>query len=317
MFALNARFTKGIMSKPSALLITVAATCLVSAASAGSRSSTGYSAPADSMDAGGRRASSVSYTHDGSIGGIAGVGNAAAPAEVAKHGYVGQLYEVANLVLSANPTNVNEGATRQLSARAILDDATTLNITSTSVGWSPASGPILSISAGGLATAASVYQHTDATIQGVWHGKTATLGLRVINVGGDDFGTYASDGIDDAWQVQYFGVGNPDAGPAGDPDGDNQTTAYEYFVGSIPTDGNSFFRLRIDQIPGQPAQKNLVFSPRVAGRTYTVQYKLDFDAPDWDDLGGVSVHDAGQQRTVTDLNATEANKYYRVRITMP
>lgn len=305
------------MSKPSTLLIAVATTCLASAALAGSRSSTGYSVPTDSADAGGRRATSASYKHDGSIGGIAGVGTVAAPAEIAKHGYIGQLYEVANLALSANPTNVNEGSTRQLAARAIMDDTTTLNLSVAGVAWSPVSGPILSISAGGLATAANVYENTPATVQGVWRGKTATLGLRVINVGNDDFGTYAGDGIDDAWQVQYFGVGNPNAGPNGDPDGDGQTTAYEYTVGSIPTDGSSYFRFRIEAVPGQPTRKNLVFSPRVAGRTYTPQYSVDLNVPGWDDLGGFSVLDAGPQRTVTDLNATETNKFYRVRVTLP
>ncbi len=269
------------------------------------------------MDAGGRRVSSASYSNDGCIGGIAGVGTVAAPAEIARHGYVGQLYEIARLVVSASSTNVNEGATRQLAARAIMDDTTSLNLTGSSVGWSPVSGPILSISSGGLATAANVYEHTSATVQGSWRGKTATLGLRVLNVGTDDFGTYAGDGIDDAWQVQYFGVGNPAGGPNNDPDGDGQTTGYEFFAGSIPTDANSFFRFHIDRVPGQPTRKNLVFSPRVAGRTYTAQYKLDLNAPGWNDLTGFTSLDAGQQRTITDLNATETNKFYQVRITMP
>jgi len=284
---------------------------------AASRSSASYSVPADSSDAGGRRTTSAAYAHVGSIGGITGIGAVAAPAEVAKHGYIGQLYDIASLALSASPTNVNEGAARQLAARALLDDGTTLTLAAAGVAWSPVSGPILSISAGGLATAATVYENTPATVQGIWRGGSATLGLRVLNVGNDDFGTYAGDGLDDAWQVQYFGVGNPNAGPGGDPDGDQQTTGYEYLAGSIPTDGNSFFRFRIDRVPGQPARKNLVFSPRVAGRTYSVQYKLDLNTPGWDNLGGVPVLDAGPQRTVTDMNATETNKFYRVQITMP
>jgi len=286
-------------------------------ATAASRSSANYSVPADSNDSGGRRSASASYRHDGCVGVIGGVGTVAVPAETMKHGYIGQLYEVSSLVLNATPTTVNEGATRQLNARASLDDATTLNVASSAVTWSLVSGPILSISAGGLATAASVYQNTAATVRGDWRGNTATLGLTVLNVGNDDFGTYAGDGIDDAWQVQYFGVGNPNAGPNGDPDGDGQNTRYEYTVGSIPTDGNSYFRFRIERVPGQPTRKNLIFSPRVAGRTYTPQYKLDLNVPGWDNLGGVSVLDAGPQRTVTDLNAVETNKFYRVRVTIP
>ena len=297
--------------------LSIAAVCLTSNAFAASRSSASYSVPADTADAGGRRATSAAYTHDGSIGGIAGVGTVAAPVEVAKHGYLGQIYNASSLALSANPTNVNEGATRQLAARALLDDGTTLNLAPAAVAWSPASGPILSISAGGLLTAANVYEDTSATAQGTWRGLSATLGLRVINSENDNFGTYASDGIDDAWQVQYFGVGNPNAGPGGDPDGDEQSTGYEYYAGSNPTDGSSFFRFRIEQIPGQPTRKNLVFSPRVPDRIYAIHYKLDFNSSDWEKLDGFSVSDAGPQRTVTDMHATETNKFYRVEISMP
>jgi hypothetical protein len=297
--------------------LSIAAVCLTSNAFAASRSSASYSVPADTADAGGRRATSAAYTHDGSIGGIAGVGTVAAPVEVAKHGYLGQIYNASSLALSANPTNVNEGATRQLAARALLDDGTTLNLAPAAVAWSPASGPILSISAGGLLTAANVYEDTSATAQGTWRGLSATLGLRVINSENDNFGTYASDGIDDAWQVQYFGVGNPNAGPGGDPDGDEQSTGYEYYAGSNPTDGSSFFRFRIEQIPGQPTRKNLVFSPRVPDRIYAIHYKLDFNSSDWEKLNGFSVSDAGPQRTVTDMHATETNKFYRVEISIP
>ena len=297
--------------------LSIAAVCLTSNAFAASRSSASYSVPADTADAGGRRATSAAYTHNGSIGGIAGVGTVAAPVEVAKHGYLGQIYNASSLALSANPTNVNEGATRQLAARALLDDGTTLNLAPAAVAWSPASGPILSISAGGLLTAANVYEDTSATAQGTWRGLSATLGLRVINSENDNFGTYASDGIDDAWQVQYFGVGNPNAGPGGDPDGDEQSTGYEYYAGSNPTDGSSFFRFRIEQIPGQPTRKNLVFSPRVPDRIYAIHYKLDFNSSDWEKLNGFSVSDAGPQRTVTDMHATETNKFYRVEISIP
>jgi len=297
--------------------LSIAAVCLTSSAFAASRSSASYLVPADTADAGGRRATSGAYTHDGSIGGIAGVGTVAAPAEVAKHGYFGQIYNASSLALSANPTNVNEGATHQLAARALLDDGTTLNLAPATVAWSPASGPILSISASGLLTAASVYENTMASAQGTWRGLSATLGLRVINSENDNFGTYASDGIDDAWQVQYFGVGNPNAGPGGDPDGDEQSTGYEYYAGSNPTDGSSYFRFRIDQVPGQPTRKNLVFSPRVPNRIYALHYKLDLNSSDWEKLEGFSVSDAGPQRTVTDMNATETNKFYRVEISIP
>jgi len=63
----------------------------------------------------------------------------------------------------------------------------------------------------------------------------------VINVGNDDFGSYAGDGLDDAWQVSYFGSDNPNAAPGADPDGDFMSNRGEYIAGTIPTNATSHF----------------------------------------------------------------------------
>jgi len=286
-------------------------------ANAGSRSSASYSVPADSADAGGRRATSAGYANHGSIGGVGGIGTVVAPAQVAKHGYLGQLYDVTGLALGANPTNVNEGTTRQLTARALLDDATSLNIAAARVNWSVVSGPINSISGTGVATGGNVYEHTPATVRGGYLSYSATLELFVRNVGNDDFGAYAGDGLDDAWQVAQFGLSNPNAGPNGDPDGDGQNTGYEYVAGTLPLDGSSYFVFWIEKVPGQPTHKNLVLRPLVAGRTYIPEFTLDLGTASFDKLDGFSTADVGPTRTITDLNATETNKFYRVRITVP
>jgi hypothetical protein len=278
---------------------------------------TPYGVPASTADAGGTHAASASYQHDGSVGGIAGVSTVAAPAETAKHGYLAQLYEVAGLQLAASPTSVDEGNSRQLQAVHLLDDATTVVADAGSVAWSVLSGPIESVSASGLATAGTVYQNTNATIQGDLGGFTATLGLTVLNVGQDDFQAYAADGIDDDWQVQYFGAPpNANAGPAADPDGDGQKNLFEFLAGVIPNDSASRFHFRIEPVAGQPAQKKLVFSPRLAGRTYAVETNADLGAA-WSPLSGATVSDAGSERTVTDPNASAAKKFYRVNITKP
>ena len=87
---------------------------LASTASAASRSSANYLVPADTVDAGGSRTASANYAIDASLGGIGGIGSAAAPDVLAKHSYVGQLFQVVGLSVTASPTNVNEIATRQL-----------------------------------------------------------------------------------------------------------------------------------------------------------------------------------------------------------
>lgn len=63
---------------------------LAASAHAGPRTSAAYAIPAETADAGGTRATSATYTHDGSLGGVAGISTAATPAATAKHGYLGQ-----------------------------------------------------------------------------------------------------------------------------------------------------------------------------------------------------------------------------------
>ena len=70
---------------------------------AGPRTSVNYNVTTDSIDTGGKRATSTSYTNDGSLGSITGVSTVATPAEIAKHGYIGQLTEVTALQLTASP----------------------------------------------------------------------------------------------------------------------------------------------------------------------------------------------------------------------
>lgn len=79
---------------------------------AGSRSSASYRIATDVTDTAGRRASSASHTNDGS----AGVSTVAAPVEIAKSGYIAQLYEVAGVAPNAAPLTVNEGGNLQLAA---------------------------------------------------------------------------------------------------------------------------------------------------------------------------------------------------------
>jgi len=301
------------------VLLVILASLTAASVHAGPRSSTNYAILTDATNIGGRRATSASYTNDGSAGGIAGISTVAAPAETVKHGYIGQLYEVTGLLLSAAPTTVNEDATRQLSAAHFLDDATTLAVNASSVVWSVASGPLASISATGLATAGTVYESTNATAQGILGTFTGTLQLSVLNVNIDDFHEYAADGIDDAWQVQYFGQPpNANAGSLVDFDRDGHANAFEYIAGLNPLDPNSRFILKIAPVPGQPGQKNLIFSPHFTDRTYVVKAKSNLlTLGGWGAISASAPSDNGTERTITDLNASGPAKFYHVEITKP
>ena len=290
--------------------------CLITCVWGGLQASAAtYSVVPHTIDAGGAAASSGNYNHQGSLGGITGLSTVAAPVEMAKAGYIGQLYEVAGLRLAAAPTNVNEGATTQLSATQLLDDDTTLAVASASVNWSVAGGPLASIDANGEGMTKIVYEDTAAAAQGIYKGNTGHVSLIVLNVNFDDYGSYAGDGLDDDWQYQHFGLDNPDAGPLLDPDHDLQNNAFEFVAGLIPTNDTSRFLLAIE--PAGASQQHIVFSPRYGDRTYTVLYTTNLVTASWGPLASFSISDASTVRTVTDPLATDDKRFYNVEITKP
>ena len=292
--------------------------CAARNVQAGSRTSASYAVAADTADAAGRRTTSASYTQDASAGAVAGLATGTAPAAVAHSGYAAQLTEAGSLTLTAAPAEVGEGATTQLAMWQNLDDATLLAIPAASVAWSIGGGPLTGVSTGGVVTAGTVWQDTAATVRGVCLGQTLTLGLVVKNVSLDNFGTYAADGMDDAWQMQYFGANNPAAAPQADVSGTGQTNLFKYLAGLNPLDPNSRFTLSIRSVPGQPAQKQLIFAPRLTDRTYTVTSRPALSTGGYAPLANPSApSDSGPQRTITDLGAGGAATFYRVEITKP
>jgi hypothetical protein len=297
-------------------------TCLlffgVLTAHAGTRSSASYSITADTLSNGGTRTTSAAYTNVGSAGSIVGHSTVASPAETVKQGYIGQLTEVATLQIAASPTTVNEGTSRQLTATATLDDATTSALIGTDVSWSVQSGPLTSISTTGLATAGIVYQNTTATTQGLYFGITGTLNLTVVNMNTDDLPGYSSDGIDDSWQFQYFGLNNRLAIPTADPDFDGQNNLFEFTAGLVPNNSASRFLFDPQPVPAAPGQMRLVLSPRFSDRTYTIVTSPTLGAGAvWTPLTTFTITDNGTTRTVTDTNATGPTKFYRVEVTNP
>lgn len=299
------------------LLLVCVSLCVVPATLvAASRSSANYNVPADTVDAGGRRTTSAAYVVDASIGGIGGISTAPAPAETMKHSYIGQLYDARGVVVSASPTSVNEGATRQLAAAVSYDDATTQGVPPGSVGWSVVSGPINSISAGGLATAGNVYANTVATVRGDYSGQFGLLNLSVVNVNLDNYGIYAGDGADDTWQVQYFGESNPLGLGGVDADGDGQTNYFEYVATTNPTNTDSRFRLSVERVTGQPTHEAIRFSPRSPTRGYSVVGRQTVDGIGWTPVLG-PITDNASERTVVDTNATANSRFYKVLITVP
>jgi len=279
--------------------------------------STNYSLAPDTLDHGGLRGTSTNYTLNPST--LPGQHGTSA-AYTLRSGFAGQLADAiaTALDITASPLTVNEGSTRQLSATLIFDDLSTTPLAATSITWSVQSGPLSSISSGGLATAATVYQNTPATAQGTYQSLSNTVALTVLNTLPDNFGSYTSDGIDDDWQVLYFSLPpNANAAPTADPDYDGQNNLFEFTAGIIPTNANSYFRIEAADGTGLPNQKQIIFSPRLSGRTYTVQTSTTLLTPSWLTLATFTTSDAATVRTVTDTSATGSRRFYRVQITRP
>lgn len=127
---------------------------------------------------------------------------------------------------------------------------------------------------------------------------------------------YADDGIDDAWQVQYFGHNNPNAQPGVDPDADGDDNSFEFTAGLDPTDSTSRFVVRMeDEVVVALGTRKITFGPLVSGRSYSVEFKSDLTTGEWAALPDFTQSDTGATRTVTDLDAAGPRKFYHVRIT--
>jgi PA14 domain/Chitobiase/beta-hexosaminidase C-terminal domain len=129
------------------------------------------------------------------------------------------------------------------------------------------------------------------------------------------------DGIADAWRLQYFGSAtSTDSTSCAtcDADGTGQNNLFKYVAGLDPTNATSVFRLVIQNVNGQPTQKNLLFNPLAAGRTYTIESRTDLVSGNYSPLPSFSGPQTnGNQVIVTDLDATQPNKFYHVHISLP
>lgn len=284
---------------------------------AGPRTSADYSISTESIDQGGALLTSASYSINASLNDSGAAASEATSGYLAKGGYVGQLFDVAGVTPTAPASTVNEGQGLQLGAVQVLDDGTLLPFSASLATWTVFSGPISAINNSGIATASLVYQDSPATVQASYQGFLGSLSLTVLNANTDDFGAYAGDGLPDDWQAQYFGQNNPNAAPSKDADGTGQNNLFKYIAGLNPTDRNAVFRVAVDSVAGQPTQKQIVFGPVLADRTYTVVYKTNMTDSGWTPLTGASQNDNGQQRTVTDMSAGGKQKFYRVQISKP
>jgi hypothetical protein len=261
-----------------------------------------------SVDGGGQRSTSASYTMDGSLGGIAGIEGSGA--DTNKAGYIGQLTEVVSMTATGTPATINQGATSQLTGTATLDDTTVTALAGSDITWNTVTYPFQSVDGNGLLTAAAnVYANPVGNVYGSYLGTTSNASVQVL-------GPYAGSGIPDTWFNQYFGMPpNANAAPTADADGTGQNNLFKYTAGLDPTNPASVFVLKIANVAGQPGQEALTWTPLATGRTYTPEYRTNLTSGSYAGYTGPTTNIP--QVSVTDVNATQASKFYHIRISYP
>jgi hypothetical protein len=251
--------------------------------------SANYTLEPTTLDSGGLAGSSTNYALNFSnVSG--GVGSSAN--YTSRSGFAGQLMDAVGVDINRDSATLtlDERATRQLVPALVFDDQTASILSSTEVTWSVVSGALANVSSSGLATGATVYQNSSGIVRAVYSTLSGTRELSVLNVGNDDFGTYAADGLSDLWQVQNFGENSANAGPAWDGDADGLSNLLEFAFGTNPSVGSgSSVAWSPGLLPGTPTHSisttsgNLtfraVFARRrdylAAGLTYTVEFSAD------------------------------------------
>jgi len=126
----------------------------------------------------------------------------------------------------------------------------------------------------------------------------------VLRLGGVDSD---GDGMDDDWEMAYFGTLARDG--AGDFDGDGLTDRQEFLAGTDPTNSGSILRvMTVNRLGGGAT---VVWSA-VPGRTYQVQFKDDINDLNWSDFGGPSTASSTTGSLTDPTPSSSSHRFYRV-----
>lgn len=138
---------------------------------------------------------------------------------------------------------------------------------------------------------------------GAMHLSTSVAGQVALVVNDSD-----EDLLPDTWEMQFFGNLNSMAND--DVDGDGQSNAFEWLVGTNPSSGTSRFAATIAQ---RSASEFSLTWPSVPGRSYTIQSSQSL-AGAWQNLAFVSGAADPAKFTSHTIGKTSGVMFYRVAL---
>ena len=116
------------------------------------------------------------------------------------------------------------------------------------------------------------------------------------------------DGMDDDWEMAFFGTLSPD--DSGDFDHDRMSDLDEFRAGTGPTNPASV--LRAMTLTSLGGSSTTVLWPAVTGKTYQVQYKDDLTSTNWTALPGPIVLNGSTGSISDPTSGGQSQRFYRV-----
>jgi hypothetical protein len=116
-----------------------------------------------------------------------------------------------------------------------------------------------------------------------------------------------NDGLDDDWEVAYFG--NLSRNGSADFDGDGASERQEFLAGTDPTNGGSVFRvITVASVSG--GNRQIIWSGNPE-RSYRVEYKDDLGSPTWNVVNGTISWNGGAASITDTTSSGSPNRFYR------